>query len=91
MAGMSKQLRGICPQDAASCAQHTKCPGCGYMTSVSGQGGRRSPAEGKALALERPLAWLPMLGASNVVSSPSGPKVQSPQLYAPAYTQQPEL
>lgn len=56
MAGTSKQLRDICPQDAASCAQHTKCPGRRYMTSVSGQGGHRSPAEGKTLALEWPQA-----------------------------------
>lgn len=56
MVGMSKQLQDICPQDAASCAQHTKCPGCRHVTSVSEQGGRRSPAEGKALALEWPQA-----------------------------------
>lgn len=53
MASMSKQLQDTCPQDAARCAQHTKCPGHRYRTSVSGQGGHRSPAERKALALEQ--------------------------------------
>lgn len=33
---------------------------------------------------------LPLLGGRNILSSPSGPKVQSPELRAPAYAQHPE-
>lgn len=84
MVGRSKQLQGICPQDAAGCVQHTKHPACRYLTSVSGQGGcRRQSSCFRAVAS----SMLPLLGGRNVLSSPSGRKVQSPELRAPAYAQ----
>jgi len=92
MVGMRKQMRDICPQHAACCAQHTKCQWtqvcdiCLWAGRMQKPCRRQSPHFGAAAG-----PVLPLLGGRTVRSSPSGPEAQRVELHAPAYIQHPEL